>query len=198
MIEPMPTRPRGRPRDPAIDGAIRTAAQELIVEVGHRGLSMDAVAARAGVSKPTLYLRYPTKSALILDAVFGRTKSRALPGTGSLHADLLEAYTWAVLEFDAPEARAALPTLIAETSSSPELARLAYDEVIGPEYERVETLLRRAQARGEVREDADLVLAIDVLVGAALARATVLDRPLDPGFAERTITLVVDGLRPRP
>ncbi len=59
MIRFMATRQRGRPRDPAINDAILTAARELLVEVGYAELSMEAVAARAGVSKPTLYLRWP-------------------------------------------------------------------------------------------------------------------------------------------
>lgn len=193
----MATRPPGRPRDPAIDEAIRTAAQQLLLEVGHRGLSMEAVAARAGVSKPTLYLRYPSKQVLIFDAVFGKTKALDMPETGSLRGDLLEAYGWAVAEFAAPEARATLPAMLAEMPASPEFGRLVRAEVIDPEYARVESLLRRARARGEVREDVDLTLVIDTFLGAALARAVLLDRPLDQDFATRMVDLLIEGLRPR-
>jgi AcrR family transcriptional regulator len=191
------TRP-GRPRDPAIDEAIRTATQQLLLEIGHRGLSMGAVAARAGVSKPTLYLRYPSKQFLIFDAVFGRTKALDMPETGSLRRDLLEAYGWAVAEFAAPEARATLPALLAEMPASPEFVRLVRAEVIDPEYARVESLLRQARERGEVREDADLTLVVDAFLGAALARAVLLDRPLDHDFAVGMVDLLIEGLRPRP
>jgi AcrR family transcriptional regulator len=189
---------RGRPRDPAINEAILTATRELLVDVGYAGLSMEAVAARAGVSKPTLYLRYPSKSALVFDAVFGKTKALALPDTGDLLADLREAYDWAVAEFAAPEARAALPGLLAELSSSPELARLARTRVIDPEYQRVHGLLERAQRRGEIRADADLPLVIDAFIGTALARATILDHPIDSAFGARLVELLVTGLTPRP
>jgi AcrR family transcriptional regulator len=167
-----------------------------LLEVGHRGLSMEAVAARAGVSKPTLYLRYPSKQVLIFDAVFGKTKALDMPETGSLRGDLLEAYGWAVAEFAAPEARATLPAMLAEMPGSP-VVRLVRAAVIDPEYARVQSLLRRAQARGEVRDDADLTLVIDAFLGAALARAVLLDRPLDHDFAARMVDLLLEGVRPK-
>lgn len=194
----MTTRQRGRPRDPAINDAILTATRELLIDVGYAGLSMEAVAARAGVSKPTLYLRYPNKGALVFDAIFGKTRTVAMPDTGDLVADLREAYDWGVDEFAAPEARAALPGMLAELSSSPELARLVRTRVIEPEYARVHGLLERAQRRGEIRADADLPLVIDAFIGTALARATILDHPLDHAFAVRLVELLVTGLAPRP
>ncbi|MGH3714374.1 MAG: TetR/AcrR family transcriptional regulator [Micromonosporaceae bacterium] len=194
----MSARRRGRPRDPAINDAILTATRELLLDVGYAGLSMEAVAARARVSKPTLYLRYPTKGVLVFDAVFGKTKTLAMPDTGDLRNDLRVAYEWAVDEFAAPEARAALPGILAEVSASPEMARLLRTLVVEPEYARVHDLLQRAQHRGEIRADADLPLVIDAFIGTALARATILDHPLDHTFATRLVELLVAGLEPRP
>ena len=194
----MSTRQRGRPRDPAINDAILTATRELILAVGYAGLSMEAVAARARVSKPTLYLRYPTKAALVFDAIFGKTKTIAMPDTGSIATDLREAYDWAVDEFAPPEARAALPGLLAEMSSSPQLAQLVRTLVLDPEYNRVHDLLQRAQRRGEIRADADLPLVIDAFIGTALARATILDHPIDRAFGARLVELLITGLAPRP
>jgi len=194
----MSTRQRGRPRDPAIDDAILTATRELLLRVGYSGLSMEAIAARARVSKPTLYLRYPTKGVLVFDAIFGKTKSIAMPDTGSLLTDLREAYDWAVDEFAAPEARAALPGLLADVSASPELANLVRATVIEPEYARVHALLKRAQHRGEIRCDADLPLVIDAFIGTAMARATLLDSPLDHAFSARLVELLITGMAPRP
>ncbi|ANY07770.1 TetR/AcrR family transcriptional regulator [Pseudonocardia sp. HH130630-07] len=186
----------GRPRDPAINEAILSATRDLIAEVGQRGLSMEAVAARAGVSKPTLYLRYASKALLITEALFGQSKAREMPDSGRVREDLLEAYRWGVAEFDAPEARAALPAMLAEMTTSPELLRLVRAQVVDPEYARVRALLARAQERGEVRDGVDLDLVLDVFLGVVLARATVLDRPLDDAFAERMVDLVINGLRP--
>ena len=191
----MPT--RGRPRDPAINEAILTATRNLLIDVGYTNLSMEAVAARAGVSKPTLYLRYPTRAVLVFEAIFGKTKVRAMPDSGNIRADLQEAYDWAVEEFNAPEARAALPGLLAEVSANPELAHLIRRVVIGPEYGRVRGQLELAQQRGEIRDDADLDLVIDAFIGTALARVTLLDRPLDHAYSERLVNLLLGGVAAR-
>lgn len=191
----MPT--RGRPRDPAINEVILTATRNLLIDVGYTNLSMEAVAARAGVSKPTLYLRYPTRAVLVFEAIFGKTKVRAMPDSGNIRADLQEAYDWAVEEFNAPEARAALPGLLAEVSANPELAQLIRTVVIGPEYGRVRGQLELAQQRGEIRDDADLDLVIDAFIGTALARVTLLDRPLDHAYSERLVNLLLGGVAAR-
>jgi AcrR family transcriptional regulator len=188
---------RGRPRDPAINEVILTATRNLLIDVGYTNLSMEAVAARAGVSKPTLYLRYPTRAVLVFEAIFGKTKVRAMPDSGNIRADLQEAYDWAVEEFNAPEARAALPGLLAEVSANPELAQLIRTVVIGPEYGRVRGQLELAQQRGEIRDDADLDLVIDAFIGTALARVTLLDRPLDHAYSERLVNLLLGGVAAR-
>jgi AcrR family transcriptional regulator len=189
---------RGRKRDPLKDESILVATRELLLEVGYAALSMAAVAARAGVSKPTLYLRYPNKVALVFEAVFGRTKSREIPDSGSVVADLHESYQWAVEEFAAPEARAALPGLLAEIAASPELAETVRRTIVDPEYARVQSVLERGQSRGQIREDVDLELVIDAFTGTAQARATLLEHPIDQEYGARLVDLIVQGLRPPP
>jgi AcrR family transcriptional regulator len=188
---------RGRPRDPALNEAILRATRELLLEVGYPGLSMEAVAARAQVSKPTLYLRFPTKGALVFEAVLGKTKALEMPDTGDLVADLGATYDAGVDEVAAPEARAALPILLAELSASPELARLVQSRVLGPEYHRVRNLLEQAQRRGEIRSDVDLRLVIDAFFGTALARAVILGGPLDHDFSAALVDLFINGMAPR-
>jgi AcrR family transcriptional regulator len=173
------------------------AAQELLLDVGYAGLSMDVVAARAGVSKPAIYRRYPSKGALVFAAVFGKTMRRDDPDSGSLTDDLKEAYSWAVEEFSAPEAIAALPGLMADLTAHPQLAALVRGLVVEPEYERVRTMLERAQQRGEIRQDVDLTLVIDAFTGTGLTRVLLLDRPVDRDFGERLVDLIVYGLAPR-
>ncbi len=186
---------RGRKRSPEIDAAIRSAAAELLGEVGYTSLTMEAVAARAGVSKPTLYLRYPSRAVLVFDAIFGKTKGLDIPDHGDIRAELRETYRWAVDEFSAPEARAAIPGLLAEVGSAPELARLVRTVAVEPEYGRVRSMLERARARGQIRADADLDLMIDVFIGTALARVTLIDHPLDHDFGDRLVDLLLDGAR---
>ncbi|OBF83713.1 hypothetical protein A5791_02535 [Mycobacterium sp. 852002-51163_SCH5372311] len=168
------------------------------MQVGYTGLSMEAVAARAGVTKPTIYLRFPTKPVLVFEAVFGKTKSKAMPDTGNLHDDLNQAYSWAVDEFAAPEARVALPGLLTEIAANPELAQLIRSRLIEPEYGRVHGLLERARGRGDVRDSADLTLVIDAFLGTALARALVVDRPIDRAFGDDLVDLLINGLAAPP
>jgi AcrR family transcriptional regulator len=184
---------RGRRRDPAIDAAILAVTRELLLELGYSKVTMEAVAARVGISKPTLYLRYPTRSVLVFDAIFGKTKARAMPNTGSIRDDLYEAYRWAVDEFGAPEARAAIPGLLADVAADPQLAHLIRTAVIGPEYERVRSQLELARQRGEVRADVDLDLIIDAFIGTALARITLLDHQVDHDYGRRLVDLLLDG-----
>ncbi len=193
----MASRPPGRPRDPNVNDAILSATLGLLLDVGYAGLTYESVAARANVSKPSIYRRYPNKAALVFEAVFGRTKARPIPDTGNLVDDLREAYGWAVDEFASPQAIAALPGLMADLSANAELARFVRAQVIEPEYERVRSALKRAQRRGEIRSDSDLTLAIDAFTGTALSRVLLLDRPVDPAFGERLVDLIVNGLAPR-
>ncbi|GAA4385893.1 TetR/AcrR family transcriptional regulator [Tsukamurella soli] len=186
---------RGRKRSPEIDAAIRAAAAEVLGEVGYASLTMEAVAARAGVSKATLYLRYPSRAVLVFDAIFGKTKVRDVPDHGDIRAELRETYRWAVDEFSASEARAAIPGLLAEVGSAPELARLVRTVAVEPEYGRVRSMLERARTRGEIRTDADIDLMIDVFIGTALARVTLIDHPLDHDFGDRLVDLILDGAR---
>ena len=159
---------RGRHRYPAINDAILTATRELLLDLCYVGLSMEAVAARPDQQTHPVPA-IPQQGCVGLRGDLGKTKSVALPDTGYLIADLQEAYDWAVDEFAAPEA-----------------------------YARVHGLVERAQRRGEMRPDADLTLAIDVFTGTALARATLLDHPVDYAFGARLVELLVAGPAPRP
>lgn len=188
---------RGRRRDPAIGHAILDAASELLVQVGYANLTMAAVAARAGITKPTLYLRYPAKAPLVFDVVFGKTKVRPMPHHGNVEADLQEAYGWAVDEVSAPEARAAMPGLIAEMAASPEMAEFTRAAFLAPEYNRVKAGLEEGRERGEIRADVDLDLIIDAFIGTAVARLTLLDHSVDHEYGRRLVDLLLYGAAPR-
>jgi AcrR family transcriptional regulator len=190
----MTTPTRGRPRDQAIDTAILTAARELILELGHAGLSMDAVAARAGISKPTLYLRYPNRGALIVDAAFGEVPRVEPPDTGSFESDFLSTYRWGVAHVATPVGRAALLALLAGAADSPELSELMRSKVIEPAFARIIELLQRAQQRGEIRPGIDLSLILEACLGTVIARVAMLDRPIDDAFAAELVELLVNGL----
>src|SRR5829696_2534068 len=87
--EPVRTSRGGRPRDPSRDGVIREAILQLLGEVGYGALTMDAVAAEAGVGKATIYRRWRTKQDLVVDTISVMNQAEATPpDTGSLEGDL--------------------------------------------------------------------------------------------------------------
>ncbi len=178
--------PRGRPRDESCDRAIETATRELLVEHGFAGLSIEGIAARAGVAKTTIYRRWDSKAALVIDA-FVRTGRDHLvsPDTGSVRTDLIEMLR---AFLDMVQQRGDLvQALIAEQRRHPELAEAFRTAVLQQRQAAVREVLDRGVARGEIAPDADLGLLTDV--GAALIwyRLSISDAALDDDLPERIV-----------
>src|SRR5207244_6850960 len=104
----------GRPRDPRIDSAVLRSTVELLGETGYAELSVDAIARRAGTSKPAIYRRWPSKAHLVHEAVFPINSGTELPDTGSLADDVREMVRRTAAVLTTPAARAALPGLVGE------------------------------------------------------------------------------------
>src|ERR1700682_6440732 len=107
----------GRPRDPRIDSAVLRSTVDLLGETGYAVLSVDAIARRAGTSKPAIYRRWPSKAHLVHEAVFPIDSGTELPDTGSLAGDVREMVRRTVAVLTTPAARAALPGLVGEMSA---------------------------------------------------------------------------------
>ena len=120
MTETADVRRPGRPRSPEAHAAILRAALELAVEGGLRGLSMEAIAARAGVGKATIYRRWKSKEALFAEAIGSIALNPEVPDTGSVRGDF-EAASGAAVGRMAPEAFRVLPRLMADAGDDPEL-----------------------------------------------------------------------------
>jgi AcrR family transcriptional regulator len=146
VSEATDTRRPGRPRSPEAHAAILRAALELTAESGLRGLSMEAIAARAGVGKATIYRRWKTKEALFADALRTIAVAPDIPDTGTVRGDIEEA------------------------SGDPELLKALDTALLGPRRATIGAILRRGVARGELREDLDVDLVTDMLMGPLVAR----------------------------
>jgi AcrR family transcriptional regulator len=190
-----PKRVRGRPRDPEVHQSILRATRELLVEVGYSNLTIERVAERAGVGKPSVYRRWGGKGLLVWEAVFGKSTALPLPDTGRIADDLRTVLRWTVDEAGAPEAQAALPGMLSDFKPKPELRRTVKQQLLDPEYARIRRLLERALERGELRPDLDLDLVMDTLIGTVLGRAVLLERPLDERLVEGLVDLVLEGAR---
>jgi AcrR family transcriptional regulator len=163
------TRRPGRPRSPEAHAAILRAALELAVEGGLRGLSMEAIAARAGVGKATIYRRWKSKEALFVEAIGLIALNPEVPDTGSVRDDF-EAISGAAVGGMAPEAFRVLPRLMADAADDPELLEALHAALVRPRRATIATILRRGIERGELRPDLDVELTSDMIIGPLIAR----------------------------
>lgn len=155
-----PARPRpgrGRPRDPGVDVAIRAATMDLLGEVGFARLTMDQVAARARVSKSSLYLRWPNKVALVADALQHRARAvPEVPDTGSLPGDM-RVFLDALLR-SRHEASRALAAVSGEIATNPQLRQAWHRGLAGTLTACLRVIVERAVTRGELPADSDVEL----------------------------------------
>jgi AcrR family transcriptional regulator len=182
---------RGRPRDPQRRRAILDAAMALIGEVGYDRTTIDAIAARSGVSKPTLYRRWPHgKAQLVADAIRERHAERGpVADTGSLRGDLLAlvAVQTGQLLDDVHLASG----LLTQMRTSPELAAVMKEHVIAEERTRFTSILERARARGELPAGPVTPLFADVAGSIVFGRVTITGEPVDLAFAEELVDNVL-------
>jgi AcrR family transcriptional regulator len=185
----------GPHRDPAVDEAVLAATRALLVEAGYTGTTVEGIARRAGVSRPAIYRRWPSKALLVHEAVFPATVVEHPPSTS--FADVVARHVQGtVAVFSSPEARAAIPGLIMEMRQHPELREL-FAARIEQEARRhfVEDVVAGAVATGEVRPDLDADTVFDAITGAVLVATTMravddLDR-----FAASLTDVLVSGSR---
>jgi AcrR family transcriptional regulator len=159
----------GRPRSARVDEAIITSVLELLAEgTPAEALSMEAVAARAGVGKATIYRRWPNKDALLVDAVAAlKGPPPEIVGV-SVRDDLVDLLR-PVGRRPATPIVSVLPCLISELRRSP-LLKQAYQRAIEPRRQRIRDVLRRGIASGELRPDFDIDMVMIVLTGPMVAQ----------------------------
>jgi AcrR family transcriptional regulator len=158
----------GRPRSPEAHAAILRAALELALAGGFRGLSMEAIAARAGVGKATIYRRWKSKEALFVEAVQQLARTPEIPETGTVRGDL-EAVVAATLGRMAREAFRIIPRLLADAADDPRLLAAMQEALLSPRRAALGEILRRGVARGELRADLDVELVTEIVFGTTVA-----------------------------
>jgi AcrR family transcriptional regulator len=194
---PGPARTPGRPRDARNDTRILDATQALLFERGYAGLTIDGVAARAGVSRPTIYRRWPSKPALVIAALAESTGlTLPVPNTGSVRRDLMAVQRHQIESFNSPESRRITSGLVADVAANPELADLYLADYATPRRESVWHALQRGVDRGELRRDIDFAFVSDLLIGPLFMRAVVWGQKLDPGMAKATVDVVMAACAP--
>ena len=187
---------RGRPRSEKAQRAILDAAAELLVAQGLAAVSMGSVAARAGVSKATIYRRWRTKELLALDAVFHSWTAAHYPArvTGQLHADLLALLRpWVELLRRRPYGRV-IAGLIAEAQMDAGFAEEYWRRLVGPRRDEARAICARAGEHGLTTTGPKLDLALDLLYGPIYHRLFHGHAPLDEPFLRAVVDSAVAAL----
>jgi AcrR family transcriptional regulator len=154
---------RGRPRSEEAHRAILAAVIELLPEHGLGGLTIEAVAARAGVGKTTIYRHWDTKNDMVVEALRQLSPAGSPPDTGSLTGDLEAIVTLQRDRLEASTLPRVMPRILSEASEDPELHAEIVRTAVLPIRATLEELVARAVTRGELREDVDREALVDVL-----------------------------------
>jgi AcrR family transcriptional regulator len=190
------TRRPGRPRSEQAEQAIIEATLDLFAEEGFEGVCVEAVAARAGVGKATIYRRWPNKEELLL-AAFGSLKSPFPQAQGiSVRADLLAMVKTMCADRSDPRKARRYALLLGEGEKYPRLMARYKEEVVEPRREAMREVIRRGVRTGELRPDTDVDIAMLTLTGACMAQDQSA-RNLNDEFATRLVDGLLQGLSSR-
>jgi AcrR family transcriptional regulator len=174
----------GRPRSEAARSAILRAALEIVERSGYAALTMEGIARGAGVSKQTVYRWWPSRAAVVLEALNeGAAKLAPLPDSGDLAEDLRVFLRRSVLGARGRTA-GLLVALMAEAQLDEGFASSFRNEFLARRRAVMLELLGHARARGEIDADADLELTAELFFGALWYRLLAASGPLDRGFAD--------------
>jgi AcrR family transcriptional regulator len=188
----------GRPRSEQARLAVLEAARDLLKSKGYEGLSMEGIAARAGVGKQTVYRWWPSKAAVVADAALDGIIPQplfVLADTGDLRADLTSWLDEGVRSMIAPEASALIRALAAAASADEAASHRLYNQFTGPNRQAVIDRLDAARDVGQIRSDADTGSAADALISVNLYLVLARD-PITQDRARGLLDVVMSGIGP--
>ncbi|MFW5415455.1 TetR/AcrR family transcriptional regulator [Nocardiopsis sp. CNT-189] len=194
------TRPDATRRSESSRRAILAAAFELVGEVGYHRLSIEGIAARAGVGKQTIYRWWPSKGAVLFDAFLmlseggGKGTGGGLPDTGDIEADLKSVLRATVGETEDPLFEGPLRALSIEIAGDPALAAVYAERLGEPLREMKRERLRSAQRAGQLPAGLDLDIAIDLIWSPVFQRWLYRTEPLTREYTDRVVEAVLHGL----
>jgi len=190
----MISRPPGRPRDETIDDDIVQALFELVDEVGLKGVTIEAIAERAGVSKATIYRRWSSKEELVVDAVAGLVGGVVVPEGDTIREILVHIITRLKTYMSQTTAGSVLPWMIGEVALGSEIGHRYVEAVIKPGREAMAGHIAKAVEDGELRPDLDVEVAVDMLLGPMIVTKLLGSyRPPRDDWAEQFIDALLDG-----
>ena len=191
----------GRPRSAQAHKAILDAALELLAQEGFQGLSIEDIAARAGVGKTTIYRRWSSKDELVIDAIHEIQVDLTTVDTGNFRNDLVilfKAANRGIMTH--PLLPQLVLRLISEFQANPEIFQVFLTQLLIPRIQRFMYMVEQAQARGEIRRDIDWTLALELITGPIFIHL-LISHYLAPSMSssedkwiEQMIDAVMDGI----
>ena len=174
----------GRPRNGDVDVAVVKAAQELLLEQGYDRLSLDAVAARAGVSKPAIYRRWAGKVELVVSAVLALTPVPEDPNFGHLRDDLIACGRAYHQSERTHQVLTGLMTAMAHHEELREAAGLA----LGIPFQHLfESVITKAVQRGDIADHGNLPFIASIFPALAFHQSAALGLPIDDAFVNKVV-----------
>ena len=186
-------RPPGRPRSEQAEQAIIDAALELFGERGVDGVCVEAVAARAGVGKATIYRRWSSKEDLLIAALSSLKSPLPEPRGESVRDDLVLLLEAMIKDAADPRYMRQFAMLHGEASQYPRVLARYVETVVEPRREVIRSVLRRGIAAGELRAGLDIEIAMLALTGAVIARGKHDPCPPAPEFAPKIVDELLRG-----
>ncbi|MEO3741873.1 TetR/AcrR family transcriptional regulator [Plantactinospora sp. B5E13] len=178
--------------------AILAAALELLAETSYPELTVERIAARAGVGKQTIYRWWRGKGAVILDALVeaGSAGDGSVPDTGDVAADLRALIRATVAEFADPRLSATTRAITIETLADETLAEQVRDRLLRPQLDAVRSRLEAGRRVGQVRPDVDLDQVVELLFGPIYHRWLLRTGPLTEAYADGVVDLALAAVTP--
>ncbi|GAA0983664.1 TetR/AcrR family transcriptional regulator [Nocardiopsis tropica] len=192
--------PDPRRRSERARRAVLRAASELLGEVGYAKVTVEAIAARAGVGKQTIYRWWPSKAAVVFDvftALTGGTAGEPLPDTGDLAADLRTVLRAIVDEFNDPEMDRTTRAFTTELQNDPVFAEAVNERLLRPNTEAFKDRLRAGREAGQLAPGADLDIVTELLTGPLHHRWLMRTGPLTHAYADELVETVLAAVGPR-
>jgi AcrR family transcriptional regulator len=184
----------GRPRSERRHNAILQTAIDLVLELGFRAVSIESIAAKAGVAKTTIYRRWPNKAAVVMDAFMVRFGSGTQFPTAKKVTDRIRLQMRTMASEFRSKDGSLVKALLAEAQFDPELATAFRERWTLPRRKMALAVFQKAISRGELRSDIDLEATIDLLYAPMYYRLQMRTGPLSDAYIDEIFDHAMEGL----
>ncbi len=192
---PRPAAKGGRPRSERLHKAILKTALDLVLEEGFRAVSTEAIAARTGVGKTTIYRRWPNKAAVIMEAFIDQLSSASSFPTAETALESIRLQMHATGKAFRGRDGALVKALLAEAQFDPELAKTFREDWTLPRRKRALAAVHEAISQGDLRADIDVETTVDLLYAPMYYRLQIGTGPISDAYIDRVFHHAMHGLR---